>query len=145
MGGLTPEQQKQQQQQSAANEQLFQYLNSLLQQAEAASGTPELELRSKIEALRTETQRVPTPSTSGMSEVEVASKLDQLSAKMESVNKLLTEVEKDPETKNFLQSSSELWMPVITATAEERRAASSSQPSTILPTKNDGTNSRESQ
>lgn len=38
-------------------------------QAEAASGTPELELRAKIEALRTETQTVPSASASEMSHV----------------------------------------------------------------------------
>lgn len=76
--------------------------------------------------------------------------MDQLSAKMESVNRLLTEVENDPEAKNFLETSSQLWMPVITASAEERRAAASSHPSAAPPpptatANKDGTESRDSE
>ncbi|KAL3683903.1 hypothetical protein R1sor_001925 [Riccia sorocarpa] len=113
---------------------LFQFLNSMLQQVEESNGGPELELRSKIEALRTETQKVPEASSSGtLNEAEVNSNLEFLSAKLAKVQSMIAEVESDPDAKSFLQESASLWMPLITANADERRAASSTPPDSQSP------------
>ncbi|KAG6550785.1 hypothetical protein Mapa_007689 [Marchantia paleacea] len=112
---------------------LFQFLNSMLQQVEESSGTPEVELRSKIEALRTETQKVPQASTSGVNETEVNNSLEFLSAKLAKVKAMLEDVESDPDAKLLLQDSAALWMPVITASADQRRAASSTSPGSQTP------------
>ncbi|KAL2635918.1 hypothetical protein R1flu_007397 [Riccia fluitans] len=127
MGGLTNDEPQKE-------SDLFQFLNSMLQQVEESGGGPELELRSKIEALKTETQKVPQASTSGtINEVEVNNSLEFLSAKLAKVQSMIAEVESDPDAKSFLQDSASLWMPLITANADQRRAASSTPPDSQTP------------
>lgn len=45
-----------------------------------------------------------------------------MSAKLESLGALVDEVASDPEVQGLLASSANLWVPVITASAEERTA-----------------------
>lgn len=46
---------------------------------------------------------------------------------------MLENVESDPDVKAILQDSAALWMPVITANADQRRAASSTSPGHQTP------------
>jgi hypothetical protein len=60
-------------------------------------------------------------------QVEVSRELDQMSAKLESLGALVDEAAADPEVQNLLANSATLWVPVITASVEDRSAKVSSQ------------------
>ena len=52
-----------------------------------------------------------------------------MSAKLESLGALVDEAAADPEVQNLLANSATLWVPVITASVEDRSAKVSSQDS----------------
>lgn len=52
----------------------------------------------------------------------MARELDNMSAKLDSLGALVDEASSDPEVRGLLASSANLWVPVITASAEERTA-----------------------
>ncbi|KAL5827508.1 hypothetical protein ACOSQ3_019349 [Xanthoceras sorbifolium] len=104
-----------------ADSQLFNLLSNLLQQVEALTNQEEVELRSKIEALGLEVTKVPSKSTQ-LDELEIARELDKLSAKLDDVDDMIsTAIATDPQVQSLLSGTAEVWMPVITATADERR------------------------
>lgn len=106
-----------------ANGQLFQFLNQLLNKVEAETNQPETELRSKIKALELETTKVPSISSKQPDELEIAKELDRMSAKLESIDELLSSSSPaDLQVQGLLSGTVDLWMPVITATTEERQA-----------------------
>lgn len=54
--------------------------------------------------------------------MEIAAELDKLSAKLDDVDKMISStMAEDPQVQSLLSSTSELWMPVITASADQRR------------------------
>ncbi|XP_065869623.1 uncharacterized protein [Euphorbia lathyris] len=108
--------------QGKVDTQLFQLLSSLLQQVEALTNQEEVELRAKIEALGLEVKKVPSKSTNNLDELEIARELDKLSAKLDDVDEMISSaMASDPQVQSLLSSTADVWMPVITATAEERR------------------------
>ncbi|KAK1304187.1 hypothetical protein QJS10_CPB11g02192 [Acorus calamus] len=107
--------------QSKPDEQLFELLTTLLQQVEALTNQEEVELRSKIEALGLEVTKVPSKPSKNLDELEIASELDKLSAKLDNVDEMISSaMASDPHVQSLLSISADVWMPVITATAEER-------------------------
>ncbi|KAI3910546.1 hypothetical protein MKW98_027828 [Papaver atlanticum] len=106
----------------SSDAQLFQVLSHLLQQVESLTNQEEVELRTKIEALGLEVTKVPKKPTGTMDELEIAKELDKLSAKLDDVDEMITSaIAEDPQVQTLLSSTADLWMPVITATSEERR------------------------
>ncbi|KAH8520494.1 hypothetical protein POPTR_001G230100v4 [Populus trichocarpa] len=102
--------------------QLFQLLSNLLQQVEAQSNEEEVELRSKIEALGLEVAKLPSKSTNNLDELEIARELDKLSAKLDDVDEMISSaLASDPQVQSLLSDTADVWMPVITANADERR------------------------
>ncbi|KAJ6840501.1 uncharacterized protein M6B38_309925 [Iris pallida] len=102
--------------------QLFQLLAHLLQQVEILSNQEEVELRAKIEALGLEVTKVPSSSNKDLGEVEIEAELDKLSAKLDDVDKMIsTAMSEDPQVQSLLSSTADVWMPVITATSNQRR------------------------
>ncbi|XP_031274795.1 uncharacterized protein LOC116133236 [Pistacia vera] len=107
--------------QGKADAQLFQLLSNLLQQVEALTNQEEVELRSKIEALGLEVTKVPSNSTQ-LDELEIARELDKLSAKLDDVDEMISSATAaDPQVQSLLSGTADVWMPVITATVDERR------------------------
>ncbi|GFZ02745.1 hypothetical protein Acr_15g0013530 [Actinidia rufa] len=101
--------------------QLFGLLSNLLQQVEALTNQEEVELRAKIEALGLEVTKVPSKSTQNLDELEIAKELDKLSAKLDDVDEMISSaMAADPQVKSLLSSTADIWMPVITATSDER-------------------------
>ncbi|KMT00701.1 hypothetical protein BVRB_9g219890 [Beta vulgaris subsp. vulgaris] len=109
-----------------AGPQLFDLLSSLLNEVEALSDEEEVDLRAKIDALKLEVTKVPSQSLQHTddTELELASRLDHLSSKLDEVDEMISS--SDPEVKSLLSSTADVWMPVITASSEERRKFSSS-------------------
>ncbi|KAF4360946.1 hypothetical protein CsatB_014595 [Cannabis sativa] len=104
------------------DEQLFQLLSGLLHQVESLSNQEEVELRSKIEALGLEVTKVPSKSTQHLDELEIAKELDKLSAKLDDVDEMISSaITTDPQVHSLLSGTADVWMPVITASADERR------------------------
>ncbi|KAF7067285.1 hypothetical protein CFC21_073192 [Triticum aestivum] len=102
--------------------QLFQLLTDLLQEVESMSNQEEVELRAKIEALGLEVTKVPEKAPKQLDELEIAAELDRLSARLDNVDKMISSaITSDPEVKSLLSSTADVWMPVITASADERR------------------------
>ncbi|XP_047336612.1 uncharacterized protein LOC124940171 [Impatiens glandulifera] len=102
--------------------QLFALLSGLLQQVEALSNHEEVELRAKIEALGVEVTKVPSKSAKTLDEMEIAKELDRLSSKLDDVDQMISSsMAADPQVKCLLSSTADVWMPVITATSEQRR------------------------
>ncbi|CAL9003945.1 hypothetical protein PRUPE_2G003100 [Prunus persica] len=107
--------------------QLFQLLSGILQQVEALTNEEEVELRSKIEALGLEVTKLPSKSTHHLDELEIAKELDKLSAKLDDVDEMISSaMASDPQVKSLLSGTADVWMPVITANADERRNFTSS-------------------
>ncbi|KAK7243494.1 hypothetical protein RIF29_38292 [Crotalaria pallida] len=101
--------------------QLFQLLSNLLQQVEALTNQEEVELRSKIEALGLEVTKVPSKSSQQLNELEIACELDKLSAKLDDVDEMISStMAADPQVQSLLSDTADVWLPVITATSEER-------------------------
>lgn len=87
----------------------------------------EVELRSKIEALGLEVTKVPSKSAQNLDEMEIARELDKLSAKLDHVDEMISSaLAADPQVQSLLSNTSDVWMPVITASADERRNFSAS-------------------
>nr|CAD1830648.1 unnamed protein product [Ananas comosus var. bracteatus] len=102
--------------------QLFDLLSTLLEQVESLSNQEEVELRAKIEALALEVSKVPPKPSKHLGELEIAAELDKLSAKLDDVDKMISSaMAADPQVQSLLSSTADVWMPVITATADERR------------------------
>lgn len=54
--------------------------------------------------------------------MEIAEELDKLSSKLDDVDKMISStMVSDPLVQSLLSSTADVWMPVITATSEERR------------------------
>ncbi|KAB2068438.1 hypothetical protein E1A91_A08G034100v1 [Gossypium mustelinum] len=105
-----------------ADAQFFHLLSNLLHQVEALTNQEEVELRSKIEALGLEVTKVPSMSTHSLDELEIARELDKLSAKLDGVDEMISSaMAADPQVRSLLSGTADLWMPVITANADERR------------------------
>ncbi|CAD5168696.1 unnamed protein product [Musa acuminata subsp. burmannicoides] len=103
--------------------QLFQLLSTLLEQVETLSNQEEVELRAKIEALGLEVTKVPPKPSKHLDELEIAEELDKLSAKLDEVDQMISSaMAADPQVQSLLSSTADVWMPVITANADERRA-----------------------
>ncbi|KAK6933682.1 hypothetical protein RJ641_036576 [Dillenia turbinata] len=106
----------------AADAQLFQLLSNLLHQVEALTNQEEVGLRAKIEALGLEVTKVPSKSTEHLDELEIARELDKLSAKLDDADEMISSaMALDPQVQSLLRSTADVWMPVITATSDERR------------------------
>ncbi|KAJ7012471.1 hypothetical protein D5086_002081 [Populus alba] len=89
---------------------------------EAQSNEEEVELRSKIEALGLEVAKLPSKSTNNLDELEIARELDKLSAKLDDVDEMISSaLASDPQVQSLLSDTADVWMPVITANADERR------------------------
>lgn len=89
---------------------------------EALTNQEEVELRSKIEALGLEVTKVPSKSKKNLDELEIAKELDELSAKLDNVDEMISSaIAADPQVKSLLSSTADVWMPVITATSDKRR------------------------
>ncbi|KAK9690367.1 hypothetical protein RND81_09G122800 [Saponaria officinalis] len=109
-------------------QQLFDLLSHLLHQVETISNEEEVDLRAKIDALRSEVTKVPSSSLQPTDdpELEVARRLDTLSMKLDKVDEMISStLTADPQVKSLLSSTADVWMPVITATSDERRKFSS--------------------
>ncbi|KAL9268222.1 hypothetical protein AKJ16_DCAP23922 [Drosera capensis] len=110
-----------------ADTQLFDLLSTLLLEVEALTNQEEVELRAKIEALGLEVSKVPSVPTKPLDEIEIARELDKLSAKLDDVDKIISStMADDPQVKSLLSGTADVWMPVITATSDERRKFSAS-------------------
>ncbi|XP_021887708.1 uncharacterized protein LOC110806999 isoform X2 [Carica papaya] len=97
------------------------------QQVEELTKQEEVELRSKIEALGLEVTKVPSKSAQNLDEMEIARELDKLSAKLDHVDEMISSaLAADPQVQSLLSNTSDVWMPVITASADERRNFSAS-------------------
>lgn len=82
----------------------------------------EVELRAKIEALGLEVTKVPSKSKKNLDELQIAKELDELSAKLDNVDEMISSaIAADPQVKSLLSSTADVWMPVITASSDERR------------------------
>lgn len=54
--------------------------------------------------------------------MEIAKELDKLSAKLDNVDELISStMAEDPQVRTLLSSTADVWLPVITATSDERR------------------------
>eukprot|EP00850_Spirogloea_muscicola_P017959 SM000159S01790 [mRNA] locus=s159:198447:199376:+ [translate_table: standard] len=107
---------------SSRAQDLFSFLTGVVEDMEGATGHIDVELRSKIEALKVETRRLPDPSSFQMNEVELASRLDQLEQRLVSLDRKISTVTSDSLVTDILKDSSDLWLPVITADAQQRRS-----------------------
>ena len=55
-------------------------------------------------------------------QLEIAKELDKLSAKLDDVDEMISSaMTTDPQVHSLLSGTADLWLPVITATADERR------------------------
>lgn len=62
-----------------------------------------------------------------MTQMELASRLDKLSSKLDEVDEMISSaITTDPQVRSLLSSTADVWMPVIAATSDERRRFSSS-------------------
>lgn len=69
-----------------------------------------------------EVSKVPSKSSQNLNEMEIAQELDKLSSKLDDVDKMISStMVSDPRVQSLLSSTADVWMPVITATSEERR------------------------
>ncbi|EYU23249.1 hypothetical protein ABFS83_14G159300 [Erythranthe nasuta] len=107
---------------AAADAQLFGLLSNLLQQVESLTNQEEVELRAKIETLGMEVRKLPSKSAQHMNEMEIAKELDKLSAKLDDVDELISStMAEDPQVRTLLSNTADVWIPVVTATSDERR------------------------
>eukprot|EP00252_Welwitschia_mirabilis_P013305 TRINITY_DN2930_c0_g1_i1.p1 TRINITY_DN2930_c0_g1~~TRINITY_DN2930_c0_g1_i1.p1 ORF type:complete len:128 (-),score=26.74 TRINITY_DN2930_c0_g1_i1:384-767(-) len=116
---------------SDPNQPLMQFLNQLLGEVESGSENLDFELRSKIKALEREISKVPAVSSHPPDELEIAKKLDEMSAKLNSLDELLSSTSaEDVQVRNILGKTADIWMPAITATAEERKKSAANSAAT---------------
>ncbi|KAJ7515952.1 hypothetical protein O6H91_22G036700 [Diphasiastrum complanatum] len=126
---LEQEQQRYWEADGSDGQDLFQYLQSLVTHVEAATGIVDIEMREKIDALYSETRKVPHAADSTMNGTEISNELDRLSDKLNAFEQKLSEITVDPEVHGILTETAGLWMPLITGTAEDRRKLTSTQSS----------------
>ncbi|KNA24822.1 hypothetical protein SOVF_012310 [Spinacia oleracea] len=110
------------------SQQLFELLSTLLNEVETLSNQEEVDLRAKIEALKSEVTKVPSQSLQHTvdTELELASRMDKLTSKLDEVDEMISSaITTDPQVKSILSSTADVWMPVITASSDERRKFSS--------------------
>ncbi|KAL2251344.1 UNVERIFIED_CONTAM: hypothetical protein Sindi_2256700, partial [Sesamum indicum] len=89
---------------------------------ESLTNQEEVELRAKIETLGLEVRKLPSKSAQHLNEMEIAKELDKLSAKLDDVDELISStMAEDPQVRTLLSTTADVWMPVITATSDERR------------------------
>ncbi|KAK6143110.1 hypothetical protein DH2020_023458 [Rehmannia glutinosa] len=89
---------------------------------ESLTNQEEVELRAKIETLGLEVRKLPPKSAQQLNEMEIAKELDKLSAKLDDVDELISStMSTDPHVRTLLSTTADVWMPVITATSDERR------------------------
>lgn len=89
---------------------------------ESLTNQEEVELRTKIEALGLEVTKVPSKSLKQLDELEIAKELDKLSEKLDDVDEMISSaMAADPQVQSLLSDTADIWMPVITASADERR------------------------
>ncbi|KAL4589946.1 hypothetical protein LXL04_002858 [Taraxacum kok-saghyz] len=75
-----------------------------------------------FEALGSEVNKVPSKSTKVLDELELASELDKLSAKLDDVDEMISSaMAANPQVKSLLSNTADVWMPLITATSDERQ------------------------
>ncbi|KAH6755656.1 ecotropic viral integration site protein [Perilla frutescens var. hirtella] len=111
---------------AAADAHLFGLLSNLLQQVESLTNQEEVELRAKIETLGLEVRKLPSKSAQHLNEMEIANELDKLSTKLDHVDELISStMAEDPQVRALLSTTADIWLPVITATSDERRAFTS--------------------
>ncbi|TKY49512.1 hypothetical protein E2542_SST26944 [Spatholobus suberectus] len=102
---------------------------------EALTNQEEVELRSKIETLGLEVTKVPSKSTQHLNELEIAKELDKLSARLDNLDEMISSsMASDPQVQSLLSGTADVWMPVITATSEERRNFTASTGDTVPQT-----------
>ncbi|KAI3739522.1 hypothetical protein L2E82_29929 [Cichorium intybus] len=112
---------------SLPDTQFFGLLSNLLQQVESLTNQEEVELRAKINALGLEVTKVPSKSTKVLDELELASELDKLSAKLDDVDEMISSaMAADPQVKSLLSNTADVWLPVITANSDERQSFAAS-------------------
>lgn len=100
---------------SPPDTQLFMLFSDLLQQVEELNNQEEVELRAKIEALGLEVTKVPSKSKKNLEDEEIAKELDQLSAKLDDVDEMMSSaIAADPRLNSFLSR-----MPVIAESSKE--------------------------
>ncbi|GFP93138.1 hypothetical protein PHJA_001458100, partial [Phtheirospermum japonicum] len=91
-------------------------------QVESLTNQEEVELRAKIETLGLEVRKLPPKSAQHLNQMEIANELDKLSAKLDDVDELISStMATDPHVRTLLSTTADVWMPVITATSDERR------------------------
>lgn len=60
-------------------------------------------------------------------QLEIAKELDKLSEKLDDVDEMISSaMAADPQVQSLLSDTADIWMPVITASADERRQFTSS-------------------
>lgn len=60
-------------------------------------------------------------------QLEIAKELDKLSEKLDDVDEMISSaMAADPQVQSLLSDTADIWMPVITASADERRKFTSS-------------------
>lgn len=119
--------------------QLFELLSDLLVQVESITNQEEVELRAKIEALGSEVTKVPSKSAHNLDELDIARELDKLSAKLDDADEMISStMATDPQVRTLLSNTADVWMPVITATTEERRIFSALAAKDCQEPKGDG-------
>ena len=58
----------------------------------------------------------------GDDQLELASELDKLSAKLDDVDEMISSaMAANPQVKSLLSNTADVWMPLITATSDERQ------------------------
>lgn len=93
---------------------------------ESLTNQEEVELRAKIETLGLEVRKLPSKSVQHLNEMEIANELDKLSTKLDHVDELISStMAEDPHVRALLSTTADIWMPVITATSDERRTFTS--------------------
>ncbi|CAH9085495.1 unnamed protein product [Cuscuta epithymum] len=107
---------------ATADSQFFGLLTDLLQEVESLSNQEEVELRAKIQSLGLEVTKVPSKSAHNLDEMEIANELDKLSSKLKDVDDMVSSaMATDPQVMSLLSTTSDLWMPVVTASTTDRK------------------------
>ncbi|KAK1364701.1 Ecotropic viral integration site protein [Heracleum sosnowskyi] len=113
---------------SPPDTQLFMLFSDLLQQVEELNNHEEVELRAKIEALGLEVTKVSSKSKKNLDEEEIAKELDQLSAKLDDADEIMSSaIAANPQMKSFLSTTTaDVRMPDIAESSDEKRKLTAS-------------------
>ncbi|KAH7570715.1 hypothetical protein JRO89_XS05G0165700 [Xanthoceras sorbifolium] len=105
-----------------ADSQLFNLLSNLLQQVSFCLPYYMPLTAFDCEFVEFSLSSVGSIDSTQLDELEIARELDKLSAKLDDVDDMIsTAIATDPQVQSLLSGTAEVWMPVITATADERR------------------------